>query len=106
MSVTRISEIPHIDNSDYKTAPARQGITPPVSKNFGDIFSAAVGLLEETNTLQNKASAEEIKFSLGLSDNAHDVMIASQKASIALQYTNAIRTSFMQSYNTIMQMQI
>ena len=106
MSVTRLEPIAHIDNSNYKTAPAKQGVVPPGAKNFGDIFSAAVNLLNETNELQNKASAEEIKFSLGLSDNPHDVMIASQKASIALQYTNAIRTNFLQSYNTLMNMQI
>jgi flagellar hook-basal body complex protein FliE len=106
MSVSRLEPIALIDNSNYKTAPAKQGIVPPGAKNFGDVFDAAVSLLNETNDLQNKASAEEIKFSLGLSDNPHDVMIASQKASIALQYTNAIRTNFLQSYNTLMNMQI
>lgn len=95
-------------NAMYKTVPQKQGIDPDTGepKNFGTVFDKAMNLVDETNTLQNKASAEAIKFSLGYSDNAHDVMIASQKASIALQYTNAIRTTFMQSYQTIMNMQI
>ena len=95
-------------NSMYKTVPQKQGVDPDVGeqRSFGTVFDAAMNLVDETNTLQNKANAESIKFSLGYSDNAHDVMIASQKASIALQYTNAIRTTFMQSYQTIMNMQI
>ena len=62
--------------------------------------------MDETNTLQNKADAEQVKFALGLSDNTHDMMIAAQKAKIALQYTNAIRTNVIQAYQTIMNMQI
>lgn len=93
-------------NIDYKTAPARPGVTNPSGEDFGTIFDAAKGLLNETNTLQNKASAEEVKFALGLSDNTHDMMIAAQKASTALQYTNAIRTNMIQAYQTIMNMQI
>ena len=84
-------------NIDYKTAPARLGVTNPSGEDFGTIFDAAKGLLDETNTLQNKASAEEVKFALGLSDNTHDMMIAAQKASTALQYTNAIRTNMIQA---------
>ncbi|MCR5453020.1 MAG: flagellar hook-basal body complex protein FliE [Lachnospiraceae bacterium] len=108
MDITPVSGLESL-NSLYKTVPQKPGIDPeqgPPKKDFGTVFDAAVNLVDETNTLQNKASAESIKFSLGLSDNAHDVMIASQKASIALQYTNAIRTTFMQSYQTIMNMQI
>lgn len=92
-------------NAGYKTVPQRSGVDPD-QKQFSTIFDAAKELVEETNTLQNKADAEQVKFALGLSDNTHDMMIAAQKAKIALQYTNAIRTNVIQSYQTIMNMQI
>ena len=76
------------------------------SEDFGAIFDSVMNMVGETNTLQNKASAEEIKFALGEADNAHDLMIAQQKAGIALQYTVAVRDRFLQSYQTIMNMQI
>lgn len=93
-------------NGLYKAAPQRGGIDPNQTEDFGTVFDAAKNLVEETNTLQNKADAEQVKFALGLSDNTHDMMIAAQKAKIALQYTNAIRTNVIQAYQTIMNMQI
>lgn len=93
-------------NSGYKTVPKRGGVDPDQAEDFGSVFDAAKNLLDETNTLQNQADAEQVKFALGLSDNTHDMMIAAQKAKIALQYTNAIRTNVVQAYQTIMNMQI
>ena len=79
---------------------------PAEEQSFRSIFDAAMGLVEQTNTLQNKASNEAIKFELGYTDNTHDLMIASQEANIALQYTKAVRDRFLESYNALMQMQI
>lgn len=93
-------------NGLYKAAPQRGGIDPNQTDDFGTVFDAAKNLVDETNTLQNKADAEQVKFALGLSDNTHDMMIAAQKAKSALQYTNAIRTNVIQAYQTIMNMQI
>ena len=73
---------------------------------FGAVLSSVVNMVGETNTLQNKASAEEVKFALGDSDNTHDLMIAEQKATVALQYTVAVRDKFIEAYNSIMNMQI
>ena len=84
-------------NGLYKAAPQRGGIDPNQTDDFGTVFDAAKNLVDETNTLQNKADAEQVK---------HDMMIAAQKAKIALQYTNAIRTNVIQAYQTIMNMQI
>ena len=58
------------------------------------------------NKLQNDASAQAISFALGETDNVHDLLIAEQKANLALQYTVAIRNQFISGYNTIMNMQI
>ena len=84
--------------------------TTPVTTNagqgFDSILSNAMKLVEDTNTLQNQASAQEVAFALGQTDNVHDLLIAEQKANMAIQYTVAVRNQFIQGYNTIMNMQI
>lgn len=84
--------------------------TTPVTTNAGQVFDSildnAMKLVEDTNTLQNQASAQEVAFALGQTDNVHDLLIAEQKANMAIQYTVAVRNQFIQGYNTIMNMQI
>lgn len=74
--------------------------------SFESILNNAMKMIEDTNTLQNDASAQAISFALGETDNVHDLLIAEQKANMALQYTVAIRNQFITGYNTIMNMQI
>lgn len=94
-------------NSLYKTTPVSSNRTAvPEGSNFGQVLDAAKNLLKETNDLQNTAQMEEMKFALGLADNTHDLMIAERKAQVALNYTVAVRDRFIQSYQTIMNMQI
>lgn len=95
----------------YKTtpsvAPTTQSATNGSDDNdFGAVLDSVMNSVGETNSLQNTAQNEEIKFELGESDNTHDLMIAEQKANIALQYTVAVRDRFIQAYQTIMNMQI
>ena len=52
------------------------------------------------------AENEELKWALGESENTHDLTIALQKASTALQYTVAVRDKFLEAYKEIMQIQI
>lgn len=73
---------------------------------FDSIFATALGMLDETNELQNKAESMEIQFALGLADNAHDLQIAQKKASTALAYTVAVRDKVLEAYNSIMNMQM
>ena len=75
-------------------------------EGFSSILSNTMGMLNDVNSLGKKAEAEEVAFALGESDNLHDLMIAEQKASIALQYTVAIKNKVIEAYNSIMQMQI
>jgi len=53
---------------------------------------------------QSKAVAED--FAAGKTDNIHEVMIAAQKADIAIQFTLQIRNKILDAYNEIMRMQI
>lgn len=76
------------------------------SEAFSDVLAAAIGAVNETNNLQNKAESEEIRFALGESTNTHDLLIAQTKASVALQYTVAVRNKMLDAYKEIMQMSV
>ncbi|MCM1120324.1 MAG: flagellar hook-basal body complex protein FliE [bacterium] len=73
---------------------------------FDSFLSSAIDNLKTTNSYLSDSENEKIKFALGETENAHDMMIAMQKASDALQYTVAVRDKLLEAYNQIMQMQI
>ena len=79
-------------------------------KAQGNLFSAFLGTaidnIKATNSYLSDAENEEIKFALGQTENTHDLTIALQKASTALQYTVAIRDRLLDAYKELMQMQI
>ena len=73
---------------------------------FAGIFDAAVKSINQTNAYISDAENEEVRLALGETESTHDLSIALQKASTALQYTVAVRDKFLESYRTIMNMQI
>lgn len=73
---------------------------------FSSIFDTALNNIHETNSFLSDAENEELKFSMGLTDNTHDLTVALQKASTALQYTVAVRDKFLEAYKEIMNIQI
>ncbi len=75
-------------------------------KGFQSMLNSVMGLLEDTNSQIQTAHKEEVAFMLGETDNTHDLMVAEQKANIALQYTVAVRDRVLEAYQQIMQMQI
>ena len=58
---------------------------------FGTMFQTALDNINTTNQYLSDAENAEIAFALGEVDNTHDLTIALQKASTALQYTIAVR---------------
>lgn len=73
---------------------------------FDSILNTAMDNLNTTNAYLSDAENEQIKWALGETDNTHDLTIALQKASTALQYTVAVRDKFLESYKEIMNMQL
>ncbi len=73
---------------------------------FGTLFQTALDNINTTNQYLSDAENAEISFALGETDNTHDLTIALQKASTALQYTVAVRDKFLEAYKEIMNMQI
>lgn len=73
---------------------------------FDSILNSAVDNLNKTNQYLSDSENEKLKFALGETENTHDLTIALQKASTALQYTVAVRDRFLEAYREIMNMQI
>lgn len=73
---------------------------------FDSFLSSAIDNIKTTNSYLSDAEDEELRFALGETENTHDLMIALQKASTALQYTVAVRDKLLEAYREIMQMQI
>ena len=76
------------------------------TQGFQSMLDSVMGLMDDTNKQIQNAHREEVAFMLGETDNTHDLMIAEQKANIALQYTVAVRDRVLDAYQQIMQMQI
>lgn len=75
-------------------------------KSFHSLLSTAVDNINTTNRYLSDAENEEIKWALGETENTHDLTIALQKASTALQYTVALRDRLLEAYRELMQMQV
>lgn len=73
---------------------------------FDALLNTAINNIKTTNAYLSDAEDEEIKFALGESESTHDLTIALQKASTALQYTVAIRDKVLEAYRELMQIQI
>lgn len=90
-----------------KTATAGYDVTPSAEGNtFSSIFQTALDNVHQTNSYLSDAENEELKWALGLTDNTHDLTIALNKASTALQYTVAVRDKVLEAYKELMQMQV
>ena len=92
--------------SDYLNSVASQKQLVNTDESFQSALDAAVGMLTETNDLENDATAAQMEFALGLADNPHDMQVAAKKALTALQYTTAVRDKLLEAYKEIMNMQI
>ena len=95
--ITGISTLTGTLSEDKKTADGTL---------FDAFLNTAIQNITATNSYLSEAENEEIRFALGETDNTHDLTIALQKASTALQYTVAIRNRVLEAYKEIMQMQI
>jgi flagellar hook-basal body complex protein FliE len=62
--------------------------------------------MKEANNLILESERLADDFAAGRTDNIHQVLIAAEKADIALQFTMQIRNKILDAYNEIMRMQI
>lgn len=72
--------------------------------NFGEVMQNAVG---QVNALQQQSNDLKTAFELGDPNiDLADVMIASQKASVAFEATLQVRNKMVEAYQEIMRMSI
>jgi len=71
--------------------------------SFSDLLKQS---LEAVNNAQNESDKLTNDFVSGKPVELHDVMIASQKASILLQTTIEVRNKVVEAYQEIMRMQV
>ncbi|MEC9490834.1 MAG: flagellar hook-basal body complex protein FliE [Halanaerobiales bacterium] len=70
---------------------------------FSDFFREK---LSQVNELQKDSQAVTASFAAGETDNIHDVMIAAEKAKVAVNLTTAVQTKVIDAYNEIMRLQV
>ena len=72
--------------------------------DFGDLMKNAVG---QVNSLQQTSNQLKTGFEMGDPNiQLSDVMIASQKASVAFEATVQVRNKFVEAYQEVMRMSI
>ena len=102
MGVTRVNDLEALSLTGSLTEKQ-----DAVEGTLFDVFlNTAINNIKTTHKYLSDWEDEEIKFALGETENTHDLTIAMQKASTALQYTVAIRDKLLEAYKEIMQMQI
>lgn len=102
MSINSISEVKQLipDNVGLRSV-NEETKSPEVS--FGEYLNSA---LMKVTDLENGAGKLKEDFALGKTDNIPEVLIAGEKANIALQFTMQIRNKILDAYSEIMRMQI
>ncbi len=92
------------DTAEHSNA----GVSPlkDTTSAFESVFNAALDNLNVTNSYLSDAANEDLKLSMGLTNNTHDLTVALNKAQTALQYTVAVRDKFLDAYKELMQMQL
>lgn len=69
---------------------------------FKDVLANS---LEKVNALQSERSNMVQSFASGESQNVHELMIAMQKASLAMNMTSAVRNKVIEAYKELSRMQ-
>ena len=74
-----------------------------IQKNFGQFLGDA---LQKTNDLQHQAIAADKALAAGQVQDISQVVIATEKANIALQLTMQVRNKAVEAYQEMMRMQV
>lgn len=100
MNISKLEDVSSLTGSLFEKSEKVDGTV------FESFLNSAIDNINTTNAYLSNAENEEIRFALGETENTHDLTIALQKASTALQYTVAVRDRLLEAYKEIMNMQI
>lgn len=91
----------------FGTNPANlrpEGVQPNKGPQFGDLFSQAVGKVNQVQQSSSAMAEAYIRGEPGV--DIADVMIASQKSSVAFQAMTQVRNKVVEAYKDVMNMPI
>lgn len=74
-----------------------------MNESFSELLSKAIG---QVNSMQKQGDEARMLLAAGKVEDLHTVMIATEKASLAMQLTVQIRNKAVEAYQEIMRMQI
>jgi flagellar hook-basal body complex protein FliE len=77
--------------------------TESTEKSFGQFLSEA---LDNVNDLQKKADQASTDLATGKIEDIYEVVIAAEKAAVALQLTIQVRNKMLESYQEMMRMSV
>ena len=100
-----ISSIQGVSLFDNLITEESKKVTGTNTESFEALLNSAMGLLKETEDATNAAEQAELEYMLGLNDSVTDLLVAQQKANIAIQYTVAVKNAVTQAYQEIMAIQ-
>ncbi|AHF07790.1 flagellar hook-basal body complex protein FliE [Desulfitobacterium metallireducens] len=92
-----------VQNSQVNPVSSAGNGTAKAGSDFGQFLTDA---LNQVDALQKNAGAASLGLATGQIQDVHTVMIAEQKASLALNMTVQVRNKVIESYQEIMRMQI
>ena len=98
MQINSITSLPKIAE-----VPGSSKINENSGVSFGDFLQNAIN---ETNSLQLESTQLTEDFLTGKTDDIHSVMIAGEKANLALQFTMQVRNKVVDAYKEVMNMQV
>lgn len=102
MSINSISEVKQLIPNSIGISGINEEVKSP-EVSFGEYLNSA--LMKVTN-LENQSDQLKQDFALGKTDNIPEVLIAGEKANVALQFTMQVRNKVLDAYSEIMRMQI
>ena len=85
------------------TTESAKGLNTDIGRfDFRQVLTEA---LNNVNALQKSAAVGAQDFALGVDDNIHKVMIATEKAQLAMDMTVAVRNKVLEAYKELMRLQ-
>ncbi|NLG93272.1 MAG: flagellar hook-basal body complex protein FliE [Clostridiales bacterium] len=93
--IESVNSIAKLDDSDKVSSSQSSGLP------FQSLFQDAIQNVKDTDSVLNQ---ELVKLTTGQSDNLHDIIIASTKASLSVQMLVQLRNKALDAYNEVMRM--
>lgn len=96
--ITKIDSIADLASGSAAASGSASGGVP-----FQQVLEQAVNTVKQT---ESDANSEYAKLATGQTDDLHNLIIASQKASLSVQMLVQVRDKAMDAYNEIMRMSV